>query len=243
MGRRWREGVDKGEVMVHDSDEAYRSRFRGESSHSAGIQLIDLLVQLLGDPDILNSHILPILRRIRFQLGFIPSSQLLARLSPSASVINARATIDPQTMVQAWLTRRLCAGARPQVIVNELLSTIVGRVRQGVDHEHPSRLWAAAKPSHRCGALTNCRFRCDSAGLAQPFSVDIPPKLPPASFSLHSRSIPKKAPNRHFAKPSRFQSIGGRIDATRARSASSIFPHSTPPDAHHCRLQVPARLP
>ncbi|KAK4687654.1 hypothetical protein P7C73_g2461, partial [Tremellales sp. Uapishka_1] len=104
VGRRWRTAVEKGEDVVE----------------AIGKKLTEILfeLQVQGQPSTVQLIIIPALQRIRFQLGFVTSSQLVVRFNSEPT-----AGFDPSHKVLAWLTIRLRTGHEPQALGEELLAS------------------------------------------------------------------------------------------------------------------------
>ncbi|KAK8853398.1 hypothetical protein IAR55_004104 [Kwoniella newhampshirensis] len=99
---------------------------------------IEFELQLEANSSTLQSDILPILHRVRFNLGFVTSSQLITKLNngfTNTSIEHGRVqAYQPFQIVKAWIERRLCAGVAYQIILDDLKA--VRNRAENEEHKH-----------------------------------------------------------------------------------------------------------
>lgn len=79
-------------------------------------------MQCQGNRPSLRAFVFPIVRRIRFDLGFVTSFQLVSRLKAHAEHLSPNPSkCDPYHIITAWSLRRLNASTSPQKVYDELV--------------------------------------------------------------------------------------------------------------------------
>lgn len=78
-------------------------------------------IHVQGNQTSVDTYILPVFHKLRFQFGIVPSSQL-AVVSKKALRVRETSSLDPHQILRAWLICRLAAGVEPNKLVSELLA-------------------------------------------------------------------------------------------------------------------------
>ncbi|OXC83554.1 hypothetical protein J005_04391 [Cryptococcus neoformans] len=105
IGRRWRSSEAVAENVVDDI------------SHK--LTKIEFETHIRGYPPMVCTIISPILHKVRFVLGFVTSSQLVARLNSSNLGIYLHPQSRPYQNIISWIERRLQAGVSYPLILEE----------------------------------------------------------------------------------------------------------------------------
>ncbi|WOO81523.1 uncharacterized protein LOC62_03G005045 [Vanrija pseudolonga] len=127
IGRRWRSAVAGEDIVDGITKKLAEVEFEvGSSSRAArhSSWLTPPQVTLRGEPTSARATIVPTLQLVRFNLGFVSSAHLIARLNSAASGIpdSAAQPLKVPQMVKAWAVRRLAMGADTQSVATELLT-------------------------------------------------------------------------------------------------------------------------
>ena len=216
QGGRW-----DGRYLGYDREEAHGSGARGETAVLFLSGRVDprLQVQIQSQATPVETIILPILHDVRFQLGFVSASQLVARLEAKASSRLSALGVgsDPYQLVYAWTTRRLRAGREPQQLVNSLLSAH-GRLTGD------SQKQALASVMADLGLLG--RRQTPSEDLeSPPLGTPSPEASSTAATSTSTLANYKKA--KAASLPAMSASSLTMTPVTRNRSPHSVYSHSS----------------
>jgi hypothetical protein len=147
IGRRWREtGGRAGERNLVDlvAKKLIEVEFEVSNRHTFSWKSFSMALtsqlQCQGDPSTVRSTILPVIRRVRFLTGIVPSLQLVSRLNSSSEPDSPdHIPADRRQLVIAWITRRLNAGGDPQRLAEEVVS-LCYRVRHDPTRQMVTRL-------------------------------------------------------------------------------------------------------
>ncbi|WVQ75603.1 hypothetical protein IAR50_005231 [Cryptococcus sp. DSM 104548] len=166
IGRRWRSAESVNGDVVDDI--------------SKKLTEVEFQVHLQGYPPTVRNALSPVLHKLRHTLGFITSSQLVAKLNSTGPSAYPYPPCQPEEIISSWVVRRLQAGANYLHILHELRT-----VQSGLSDDE--LLLNVLRPLGLAPAFSSPSQTLPKPTERQPKSLSFKPKITPRWFS-HKRA-------------------------------------------------------